>query len=120
MSFSLYKTQSKYFENLKLGEPATISQKIRTAKKFGFKSKQLVNLTVCSKMSAKYGDIEEHFTVMLIKRATKKEKYDFLNHVGIYQPTPKFFQQHFWFAIIEDAITLVFEGFLTPIKEEEV
>jgi hypothetical protein len=35
MSFSLYKTQSKYFENLKLGEPATISQKIRTAKNLG-------------------------------------------------------------------------------------
>jgi hypothetical protein len=71
-------------------------------------------------MSVKYGSIEEHFIVMLIKPATKKEKYDFLNRVGIYRPEPKFFQQHFWLALFEDTITLVLEGFLTPLTKEEV
>jgi hypothetical protein len=97
--------------------------KIRSAHSYKFKKGSIVKLVIPSIVNDD-GLIkrqEENYFVMLVGKATKKQKYELFENVKINAiNNQKFFSQHFWLILHEDEITLALEGFLEPVNMIEM
>lgn len=96
--------------------------KIRSARSYSFKPKTFAKL-VLPETTLYQSDLveleqEEHL-VLLVKRASKKEKYEWLARHNRPFPYAIFFRQHFWIAISGEETVLALEGFLEPLEMGE-
>ena len=119
----LYTKQAQHFQKLRRNQQSTLSAKTRFGRSFGFRSGDLVALTLPEiryKGSFFGGEVEleqEEHTALLLKRASRQDKIELFRRRGITRiPEPGFFRQHLWVAIVEEEIVLVLEGFMTLLQ----
>lgn len=96
--------------------------KIRSARSYNFKPKTFAKLILPETTHYQSNLVElehEEHLVFLVKRASKKEKYEWLARHDRPFPYATFFRQHFWIAILGEETVLAMEGFLEPFEMGE-